>query len=253
MLDALVVTLAVGPKYVELGARVLYTFDRSDIPTLVVTDDPRPFPERTIRIPYTSDGTHIWHAKRHAIRAGLERAQTVYFVDADYQPNEGWTEPIVLSALPAGAASFWPGQALGTIRFRNVGSLVDVQILSCPNLLDRLQAELGVPSWREIVWWGDELYAVSRDPEDAWLKFLGAWDHFARYQPADLCAVDARRMFMAGDGVAMAFAAAAAGWTPVMNQAAFVPIKRAFHHGRVGTHYKLALEQLLEQAKPSST
>lgn len=240
-LDVIVVTLAVGPKYVDLAVNLLRVLDQSGIATLVVTDDPRPFPERTIVIPYAPDGTHIWHAKRHAVRAGLERAQTAYFVDADYQPIEGTAEAVVLPPLPPGATSLWPGQSLGTIRFRNVGSLVDVQILSCPGTLDGLQAALHTPPWREILWWGDELYAVSRDEGGAWLRFLEAWDEFARHQPADV--KDARRMFVAGDGVAMAFAAAAAGWTPREDYNAFVPIKRAFRHVRVGTHYKLALEQ----------
>lgn len=242
MLNTIVVTLAVGSKYVELAAKLIHALDRMGNATLVVTDDPRPFPSRTIAVPYVPDGSHIWHAKRHAVRAGLEHARTAYFVDADYEPIESFNEPFSpLMVLPPGATSLYPGQPLGKIRFRNMGSLIDVQILSCPGTLDCLQAELQTPPWREILWWGDELYAVSRDEGGAWRRFLGAWDRFARHQPSDVR--DARRMFVAGDGVAMAFAAAAAGWTPRDNLDAFVSIKRAFRHARVGAHYKLALEQ----------
>jgi hypothetical protein len=243
MLDTIAATLAVGPKYTTLGARLLQALDTAGNATLVVTDDPAPFPERTIKVPYTPDGSHIWHAKRHALRAGLERAQTVYFVDADYQLYEDWVEPIPpLAPLPVGATSMWPGEPLSAIRFRNIGSLVEAQRLACPHLLDQLQRELGVPSWREILWWGDELYAIARDDTNAWRNFLDAWDHFAHYQPEGACTADMKRMFVAGDGVAMAFAAAAAGWTPIARFDAFVPIRRAFYHVGVGAHYKLALE-----------
>ncbi len=245
MLDAIVVTLATGPKYVDLGVRLLRALDDTGNATLVVTDDPAPFPERTIKIPYTPDGAHIWHAKRHAVRAGLERAQTVYFVDADYQPREDVTM-VKLAALPGGLTSFWEDSPLGKIRFRNIGSLVDVQILERGHILDLVQAELGAPPWRDLPWWGDNLYAISRDDAGAWMKFLDAWDRFARFRPAGLGAADTRRMFVTGDGIAMAFAAGVAGLKPVANPSALAPIKHAFSHANVGDHYKRALEEAIQ-------
>jgi hypothetical protein len=241
----IVVTLAVGPKYVELGAALLHALDRAGNATLVVTDDPAPFPERTIKIPYTPDGAHIWHAKRHAIRAGLERAQTVYFVDADYRMYTGWTETIpILQPLPIGATALWPIKPLGEI----TGGFIDMKLLDCPRLLEALQTELWTPDWQRISWWGDYLYAVARDETRAWQAFIEAWDRFVHYLPEGVGADASYIKFVAGDGIAMAFAAAAVGWRPVARYDAFIPIRRAFRHVCVGTDYKLALEQ----AKPSS-
>jgi hypothetical protein len=244
MLDVIITTLATGPKYVDLGVKLLRALDAAGNATLVVTDDPEAFPERTIKIAYERDGAHIWHAKRHAVRAGLELAQTAYFVDADYQPREGVAIE-KLQSLPSGLASGWGVQALSAVRFRNVGSLVDVQILQHGHILDLIQAELRTPSWRDLLWWGDNLYAVSRDAEGAWATFLDAWDRFTTFQSAALCAVDVRRTFVCGDGIAMAFAAGVAGLQPVWNPAAFAPIRRAFAHVGAGDHYKRALEEAI--------
>jgi hypothetical protein len=246
MLDVLIVTLAVGPKYVESGANLMHVLDRLGNATLVVTDDPRPFPARTIIIPYTSEAAHIWHSKRHALRAGLERARTVYFVDADYQLQAGWNEVIpTLKPLPPGASSWWPKQTLGTIVFRNIGPLADAQRFACPELLDRIATCLGTSPWQPIPWWGDDLYAVARDDRDEWQQFLAAWDRFVVCVAAERDDSSAHRMFLTGDGIATAFAVAAVGWKPWNLPDAFTPIKRAFYHVHVGTHYALALEEAI--------
>lgn len=240
MYDTIVATLAVGSTYVAMGTQMLRAFDRASVTTLVVTDDLHAFPSNTIVVPYAPDGSHIWQVKRHAVRAGLERAQTVYFVDADYRPREGVTDPLVLTVLPAGATTAWRCPTLANWKGRG---LIDVQILACPQLLDQIQVALGAPPWRDIPWWGSDLYAVSRDSAGVWLRFLDAWDRFAHFQPSGACSADARSLFFAGDGIATAFAAAAAGWIPIVNYDAFIPIKRVFCHACAGIDYERALEQ----------
>lgn len=233
MLDTIVVTLAAGAKYIEMAAALLRELDAVGNATLVVTDDPRPFPARTIIIPYTPDGCHIWHAKRHALRAGLERARTVYYIDADYRRSGARSVPR-LTPLPGGLAHPDYCSPLGELRFNyDAGLLVDAQAVR-PGVLDQLQAELGTPPWREILWCGDDFYAVSRDDAGAWQKFLAALDHFAKFQPVDV--PDRRALFAFGDGIALAFATASVGWRPAETALPFGYLRRAFTHDCVGNY-----------------
>lgn len=224
MLDAIVVTLALKPKYIAMAATMLRSFTLAGNATLVVTDDSSAFDPETTAIPYVSDGTNVFHAKRQAVRAGLERAHTVYFVDADFVPYQGLQAEVPkLKQLPAGIGGFALDMQLSDLNFCSLGKLEN-----SPTHLAVLQDASAHfhCNWRELIWCGDFLYYISRDEAGAWQKFMRAWDEFAHIY----------RNGFTSDGLALAFATYACGWRPLSYPLALKPISRAFWHARVGEH-----------------
>ena len=223
MLDSIVVSLATGSMYTTMASKVLHAFDAAENATLVVTDDPTLFPTNTVIIPYKPDGTHIWHAKRHAVQAGLERAYTVYYLDGDFVPFEGIPAP-KLKRLAPGIDGFAPDSKLENLSFVSIGKLAnDPERLT---VLELASAHFKI-DWRALPWWGDFMFYVSRDDSEAWRRFIQAWDEFAHLRS---------NWFVASDGVALAFAAAVCGWAPNRHLADLKPINCAFHHVRLGEH-----------------
>jgi len=219
-LDAIAVTLAVGVAYAEQAATWLGPLVQAGNVALVVTDQPAIIAAVGAEpLPYTLDGTHIIHAKRHAVRAGLERAETVYYLDADQVP---YTEQLMprLLRLPPGAGSYEAVRSLPMMGF------VPAKSSETRAILDRMAAHMGITDWQTLRWWGDWLFTVSRDEAGAWEQFCSAWDRFATF------AVNERKAYslLLGDGMAMAFAARACDWLPHCETEALAPVPRVLRH-----------------------
>jgi hypothetical protein len=205
MRESAVVTLAVGEAYAKWARDLLQALAIAGNAVLAVTDQPQVFTGTAIEVaPYVPEAAHVWHAKRQALTAGLERAHTVYFIDADHRAGDASG---VLPRLPAGAAHTHLNRfPLGSIRFN---WLTDGGNPPIP-VLDEAAEHMGVPDWRPLPWWGDTLFAVSRDEGDAWRTFLAAWDRFATFTVGKTTP----HPLVLGDGAAMAFAAHLCGWAP---------------------------------------
>lgn len=180
-------------------------------------------------LPYQVESGSVWHAKRHAIAAGLHRAWTAYFVDGDHFFLENQPVP-KLQRLAVGASAFARIQGFDQLAFKSTGQLEQIEQAAC---LKAVAEHLGVANLRDLTWWGDWLFAVTRDTADdsgAWVNFLPTWDRFARWSATR---PNSPKMIL-GDGVAMACAAHACGWTPEIRNEAFAPIVRAFRHMACG-------------------
>jgi hypothetical protein len=220
LLDAITVTLAVGVAYAEQAATWLGPFVRAGNTALAVTDQPAIITAAGAEpLPYTPDGTHIVHAKRHAVRAGLERAETVYYLDADQVPYTRQPMPRLLR-LPPGAGSYEAVRSLPMMGF------VPAQTSATRATLDRMAAHMDVADWQTLRWWGDWLFTVSRDEANAWKQFCSAWDRFATFAANEHGAYS----LLLGDGMAMAFAARVCGWIPHCETEALAPIPRLLQH-----------------------
>jgi hypothetical protein len=231
VLDAIVVTLAVGPRYVELAGPMLAHHAQAGNAALVVTDEPAAFSalQGVEALPWQPEAAHVWHSKRHAVRVGLERALTVYYMDADYAPQAPAPQ---LTALPPGLHSRFWRLPLVQIQLAGAGPLAAPP---AADWLDRAAAALGVEAWHRCLWWwGDSLWAISRDEEGRWTRFCDGWDRFAAWS-STVPAPDILR----GDGVAMSFAAHLAGWGSRIHRADFRPILAAFQHLELGEWRKL--------------
>lgn len=223
-----VATLAVGSEYVDLAAKFVPHLIRAGNSVLVVTDQPDAFTglDATI-VQHVLDGTHVWHAKRHAVRAALERANTVYFVDGDHRLYDGWDDRVpVLPALPPGLGAHRPPAPTGLLIPRLTMGAEHI----APGFawLDRAAEQLNIANWRDIPWWGDWIFTITRDTEDdsgVWFKFLAAWDRFAIWRRDNL----PPHALIGSDNIAMAFAAAACGWVP-KQQLEMAPFIHAFGH-----------------------
>jgi hypothetical protein len=218
--DAIVVTLAVGAAYAEQAATWLAPLVRAGNTAMAVTDQPAVIAAAGAEpLAYTPDGTHIVHAKRHAVRAGLERAKTVYYLDADQVPQAGEAMPR-LPGLPPGLGSYEAVRLLAAMGF------VPAKFSETRAILDRMAACLGIADWQTLHWWGDWLYTVSRDEGGIWEAFCAAWDRFA------VLAVDERKAYslLLGDGMAMAFAARICGWMPHSETETLAVIPRVLRH-----------------------
>jgi hypothetical protein len=221
--DAILVTLAVGPAYAAMAAVWMQKFTAAGNAALAVTDKPEAFAGTGVEtVAYTREAAHIWHAKRYALRAGLERASTVYFMDSDHRPRGGIPTP-KLDRLPPGAGAWSGGLPLAKIRFHRIGALEQG---ACAAWLDRAAAHMNLGDWRSMRWWGDWLYTVSRDEVERWHEFCPTWDRFADFAGAN----SSPHPLVSGDGVAMAFAAAACSWTPRSQIMGLLPLRRAFVH-----------------------
>lgn len=232
MRDAILTTLAVGEKYTTLVAPCLRETVAAGNAALVVTDRPADFAGIDVEIVrYEPEMSSLFHAKRHAVRAGLARAWTVYFMDADHRVR---ARPMphgdpLLPRLPVGASAHFHMQPITQIEFNYAGGL---SIKDQERQLDTAAAALDLPSWRDATWWGDWLFAVTRNTEDdsgKWLLFCETWDRFARWSAAEGCSELAF-----GDGVALAWAAHACGWRPQRRTASFVHITSTFQHLMAG-------------------
>ena len=227
LFDAIAVTLGTGPKYAALASNLLRRFAAAGNPVLVVTDMPDAFDAGTITIPYEPDGTHIWHAKRHAIAAGLERAWTAYFVDADFVPYTDCTAYPVpkLERMPMGVGGCAFKFRLEDVNFvGSIGHLADdperVAVLEAASEHFKL-------NWKDLFWWGDFLFYVSRDEGDAGQRFVRAWHEFAQIR---------NNRFVASDGTAMAFAQAASGMPLIHHPPSLRAINGSCWHSFAGDH-----------------
>jgi hypothetical protein len=219
MRESVVVTLAVGEAYAMWANDLLQALVAAGNAVLAVTDQPHVFNPTVETTPYVPEAAHVWHAKRQAIAAGLERAHTVYFVDADHRAGEGLS---VLPRLVPGAACVrWVRHSLGSIRFNWLTDGSDPPI----PVLDEAAAHLGIADWRPLSWWGDTLFAVSRDGGTAWRAFLAAWDRFAAFTVGK----ETSHSLVLGDGVAMAFAAHLCGWAPYEASAVTALVRQLRH------------------------
>lgn len=217
------VTLAVGARYAEQAATWLGPMVQAGDAALAVTDQPEIIAATGAEpVPYAPDGTHIIHAKRHAVRAGLERAWTAYYLDADHVPT-GQAAP-KLARLPPGAGAYCTPRPLPKKGF------VPPDPSEPRAILDRMAFRMDVGDWQTLYWWGDWLYTVSRDDAGVWKCFCAAWDRFAT-----LAAEEPRAYgLLLGDAVAMAFAAAVCGWMPHSEAEVLAPVPRAFRHLNFG-------------------
>lgn len=222
--DAIVVTLAVGAAYAKQAATWLGPLVCAGNTALAVTDQPAVIAAVGAEpLPYAPDGTHIIHAKRHAVRAGLERARTVYFIDADHEPYT--QQPASkLAQLPPGAGAYCVPMLLAKV------GITPAKNSRARAILDRMAFHMGVADWPGLYWWGDWLYTVSRDEVGIWPRFCDAWDRFA------VLAADERgaHSLILGDAMAMAFAARICGWMPHDEIEALAPVPRAFRHLNFG-------------------
>lgn len=223
--DVIIVTLAVGEQYAVAAHALLRHFVNGGNRALVVTDAPEVFHDLNVEcIPHTAEAPYIWHSKRHAVAEGLKRAWTVYFIDADHIWNENEVVPKLERLPPGASASYGFTPQLMHLAFAKVGHMCEA---ANQRNLDALGAETGVVDWQSSRWWGDFLFAVTRDTEDGsgtWSRLIPTWDCFAALTstlPFSICF---------GDGVALAFAAHACGWKPVWRKPEFEPILRAFRH-----------------------
>jgi hypothetical protein len=96
---AAICTVALGDQYTEMAAPVLAALAAAGNQCLTLTDRPQAFANGIVTIPDVDDGTHPWHKKRHALRAGLEIADTAYWLEGDSAVPE--RAPLV-PALPPG-------------------------------------------------------------------------------------------------------------------------------------------------------
>jgi hypothetical protein len=227
VLDAIVATLAVGRRYVDLAKPLLAHHAQAGNAALVVTDEPAAFVEISgvEALPWQPEAAHVWHSKRHAVRTGLERARTVYYMDADYVPQAPAPR---LGVLPSGPHSRIYRLPLASISLAGVGVLGEPP---ASEWLDRAAAVLGVEAWRQrLWWWGDSLWAIARDEAGLWRRFCDGWDAFAAWTAGERPPRD----ILLGDGVAMAFAAHAMGAVGRIHRADFKAIEAAFKHLEVG-------------------
>jgi hypothetical protein len=225
--DAIAVTLAVGQTYVEMAAAWQRALVQAGNAALAVTDRPEAFAGTGVEtVTYAPEAAHIWHSKRRAIKAGLERARTVYFIDADHVLRNLQDYIPKLRRLAPGAGAYSGIPLLGKLHFPTLPE--------ANTLLARAAAHMGVADWRALRWWGDWLYTVSRDEAGAWKGFVPAWDRFVAF------AADQAPMhpLILGDGVAMAFAAVACGWTPRFETPALLEVVHALRHTGVGAWHR---------------
>jgi hypothetical protein len=223
VLDAIVVTLAAGRKYSEPAAAFLETLARAGNATLVVTDTPEVFPTGVETVPWQPEAAHIWHSKRHAVRAGLERAHTVYFMDSDHCLRPGARVSKLPALAPGAHARFWRSR-LQRLQFPGIGALVDPPIAPW---LDCAAVHLGVVDWRSSLWWwGDFLWALVRDEAGCWERFCPTWDRLVAWTEQNT----PPHPLILGDGVAMAFAAHACGWSDTIHRSTFEGLTTAFVH-----------------------
>lgn len=187
-------TLAVGPRYVALAQSLLAALQAAGCMTLAVTDTPGAFPA-AICIPWTPDDAHVWHAKRHVLRAGLERAETVVFLDADHE----LLGPPQIPQWPRGGYAQFMPRPLRCTALPGTGPL-DAPVPAA--WLDAAGQALGI-DWRRAMWWGDSRFAISGGREA--LSFCNAWDHFAAWTVRRPTA----HPLLSGDGIALALAARA--------------------------------------------
>jgi len=227
--NVIVATLAVGSDYADLAAKFLPHLVRRGNATLVVTDRPETFAglDEVEVVPHVLDGTHVWHGKRHVVRAALERANTVYFVDGDHRLYNGWEDRVpLLPLLPPGLGAHRPPAPTGYLIPR---LMMDPKFVEPGRAwLDRMAVHLGVIDWPQIPWWGDWIFTVTRDTDDdsgTWFKFLDAWDRFAIWRRDNL----PPHALIGSDNIAMAFAAAACGWVPEQ-RLEMAPFIHAFSH-----------------------
>jgi hypothetical protein len=229
MLDAITVTLATG-RYADLAASLLRSLALAGNATLAVTDRPEVFDAGVETVPYVPDEAHIWHSKRHAVRVGLDRAWTTYFIDADHELREGMQDRVPkLARLVPGVGSCCGGvPPLGRFAF----PILRRRPLFAPEtacVLDHATAHLSIGNWRGFRWSGDWLYSVTRDEAGAWQGLCPLWDRFAAFTVHE----PSPHPLVLGDGIALTFAAAACG-LPVMVQPALASIAHAFRHLNAG-------------------
>lgn len=217
-------TLAVGQCYAKMALSLLRDLSMAGNATLVVTDVPLVFVGSDIEVvPFQAEAAHVWHSKRRAIREGLKRAKTAYFIDADHKTCN-WMKAPQLACLPDGTTSWLGGQLLGDIKF---GWPRDFQ---AEKTLDLLSARMDVANWRILPWLGDYLYAVTRDEAGKWIQFLESWDRFVQ-QIADIPSL---HPLILGDGVALTFAAHLSGLQVNRDPAALAPLARVLVHLGLG-------------------
>ena len=225
MHDAIVVTLAVGRRYADMAAAFMGYLSHVGNAVLAVTDTPGAFSGTGVELlPYVPETAHVWHGKRHAVRAGLERARTVYFMDADHVLAPGAEAPR-LAALPPGPHSRIWRLPLAHIDFHKLG-MADASIW-----IGFAAEVLGIENWRQkLWWWGDSMWALAGGELDRCTRFCAAWDAFAAF----VGETPPPHPFMLGDGVALSFAAHLGGWGSDIHRTNFDALEGAFEHAEIG-------------------
>jgi hypothetical protein len=207
----MICTVALGPKYVAVAAPLFAALARAGNRCLVLTDAAPAFPECSALAP-VDDGTHVWYAKRHVLRAGLERDSTAYWVEADSVLGAGAIP--VFGALPPG---LWGRFTAKAAWLRGAPARRQTLLAACERFSVEPEA---------IVVGPDSSFAVSRDDGGAWLKFFDVLDEYAGWlRDANL---------LTSDDLGMGIAAHLAGWKPQVERAVFLQLAATCRHLRLG-------------------
>lgn len=216
------VTLAIGEPYVSLARELASSLSSVGNEVIVLTSSPSAFSGSVISLKCPEDGTPIWHWKRHAVRAGLERSDEVIFIDSDYQLIPG-ASPIFIPPrqLPHGFFSDDRSTQIGSLWFDK-------------SFLDLASRRFGV-DWRLVNWWGCSLFAISDHGKGLGKRFVDFWDEFACWVRDTLMPEDLKSVKALPDCAAIAFAARAAEPKATIFERSdfFTPITKSFRHLRI--------------------
>lgn len=216
------VTLAVGQPYLFLARDLLLGLAGAGNEVIAVTSSPCSFPNPIVSLKCPDDGAPIWHRKRFAVKAGLERSREVIFIDADYQLKAD-ASPVYIGAgqLPNGFSSGERESRIGNLWFDK-------------KFLDLATQRFHI-DWRDVTWWGCSLFAVSDDGSGLGTKFVDGWDEWAHWAKSVLSPQDWMSNRALSDCAAMAFAARMAGTASLVfgQSRCFDPITVSYQHLRV--------------------
>lgn len=201
--NSTICTLAVGEKYVQSALDLILSLGENDNNFLVVTDQPSSFPGNILTTEFIDDSTHICQQKRNAIKEGLKRFKTVFFLDADfiashqgqyYRSVYGDLEqfPTIDPSLPPGFNTNWPKNKLDLI-LRSRPSLKPV----FDGLCNRLNVDLN-----DVFQISPASFFFTVDSEKTYLQLFNIWDDIAFWLKDN--------QYVVPDNISMGFAAAKA-------------------------------------------
>lgn len=220
-------TLSIGEGYDSLASSFLPHLARRGYEIVVSTRNPLRYSPPICPVLCPDDGTYIWHQKRHALRAALEKSGDVVFIDGDHRMYIGYEDRIPVVFIPhPGLWSTFGSLFLCGLHLKHIGYIGQGE---SKKLLEKASDRFGI-DYRKVRWWGDHLFAISDGGTGLGKKFVDFWDEFACWVRDDVEFKSPELVLALSDGVAMGFAAAHCGITPEDGHEFFNPIRACFQH-----------------------